>query len=180
MEVVTHEGDEQLPTVVSSLWDPCFFGQRDHIIEADVEITLVYHYGSFYCTMKDVKGEQELVDRFFPQIGRRGNGYQIKTYDGHDVYRKITLWQTVQGLGKRPSLEEVQQLQRDIRGQRGEGEGKSAEREEKTAGAQGDSEAEDSDDDPDWLDEVGRNSVLRRMSIPVIILTRPGVLTCFL
>jgi hypothetical protein len=112
----------------------------------------VYHQGSFYCTLKPVESEQPLLDDDFPVIGRRGQGYQIKTYTGDDAYRKLTLWQVQR---RRVSAEDIASAHRRLFKSGGNDEGKAVDGEEVDS-AEGKLGERDEDSDPDSNRDIAR------------------------
>lgn len=119
---------------------------------ADVQVTVVYHQGSFYCTLRTVDSEQPLLDEEFPVIGRRGQGYQIKTYNGDEVYRKLTLWQVQRRL---VSLDDINNARSQLSKAGGSGEGKDDG--DNSGSNAGEGKGEDRDDEQEEEDHPDNN-----------------------
>ena len=59
-------------------------------------LNIIYVGGTYYCTMDEAtESEQPLIDLTFPDIGKRGAGFQLETYDEHPIFRKLSVWQVI-------------------------------------------------------------------------------------
>ena len=59
-----------------------------------VIIVMIYFDGSIYATLADGEGDQPLLDVAFPDMSKKGGGFQIGTYD-HPHFFKLSIWQGI-------------------------------------------------------------------------------------
>ena len=60
-------------------------------------------------------GEQPLLDSTFPDVSTRSRGYQIAAYN-HSTYRKLSLWQVLDGNVGGPLVRQVRCVGSSIAG----------------------------------------------------------------
>ena len=62
----------------------------------EIMLNVVYLEGTYYCVMEEVGGaEQPLIDSRFPDIGKRGAGFLLKSYENHPIFRKLSIWHVI-------------------------------------------------------------------------------------
>ena len=82
-----------------------------------VQMNIIYHKCSYYVALVDAEagGEQPLLDSTFPDVSTRSRGYQIAAYN-HSTYRKLSLWQVLDGNVGGPLVRQVRCVGSSIAG----------------------------------------------------------------